>query len=164
MKRILNLKKLPWLAASLAVMAAIFLFSSHSGGESTGVSTKVTELICNVIFFNFDEMTLTERLFIIGELNPFIRKLAHFTVYLLLGIFVFQLVRTPKLIRVADILTALLICGAYAASDEIHQFFTPGRAMRLTDILIDSSGALCGIAAVILLSAAIKGFAADKQS
>ena len=35
---------------------------------------------------------------------------------------------------------------AYAASDEIHQLFVPGRACMPLDVLIDSSGALAGVA------------------
>ena len=33
----------------------------------------------------------------------------------------------------------------YAASDEFHQTFVPGRDGNIVDVLIDSSGALVGI-------------------
>jgi VanZ family protein len=33
----------------------------------------------------------------------------------------------------------------YAASDEIHQYFVPGRACRLYDVGFDAAGALIGI-------------------
>ncbi len=32
------------------------------------------------------------------------------------------------------------ICFLYALSDEIHQFFVPGRACRILDVLIDTLG------------------------
>ena len=38
------------------------------------------------------------------------------------------------------IIITVLICFLYAVSDEIHQSFVPGRACRLLDILIDTSG------------------------
>ena len=51
------------------------------------------------------------------------------------------------------ILIAWGISTAYAATDEFHQIFVPGRAGMLTDVMIDSSGALAGI-----LLAALVGF------
>jgi VanZ family protein len=40
------------------------------------------------------------------------------------------------------ILITVLICFLYAVSDEIHQSFVPGRACRLFDIFIDTSGSV----------------------
>ena len=44
-----------------------------------------------------------------------------------------------------QILYVTLIVAAYGLVDEIHQYFVPGRSCQFTDILIDSSGALCGV-------------------
>ena len=41
-------------------------------------------------------------------------------------------------------LIAFLFCVAYSISDEIHQHFIPGRACRVTDILIDTTGIAVG--------------------
>jgi VanZ family protein len=38
------------------------------------------------------------------------------------------------------ILISILICFLYALSDEIHQSFVPGRACRILDVVIDTSG------------------------
>ena len=40
---------------------------------------------------------------------------------------------------------AFLICLLYAASDEFHQTFIPGRGGQVKDVIIDSCGALVGI-------------------
>ena len=40
------------------------------------------------------------------------------------------------------ILITVVICFLYALSDEIHQYFVPGRACRILDVLIDTSGSL----------------------
>ena len=37
------------------------------------------------------------------------------------------------------------MAAAYAASDEFHQLFVEGRAGRVSDVLIDSAGALAGV-------------------
>ena len=39
----------------------------------------------------------------------------------------------------------MLIATAYAATDEVHQVFVPGRSAEFTDVLLDSLGALVGI-------------------
>lgn len=41
--------------------------------------------------------------------------------------------------------TSLLASLLYAASDEFHQSFIPGRNARITDVLIDFFGAIIGI-------------------
>jgi len=41
---------------------------------------------------------------------------------------------------------SLLIAAIYAATDEWHQSFIPGRTAALADVLIDSSGAFAGLA------------------
>jgi VanZ family protein len=44
-----------------------------------------------------------------------------------------------------DIKLTLLICVLYAISDETYQIFVPGRSAQLSDVLIDSVGAVAGI-------------------
>ena len=48
---------------------------------------------------------------------------------------------------------AFRIAALYAATDELHQYFVPGRACMFTDVCIDSFGALLGIlfATVIMI-------------
>ena len=43
------------------------------------------------------------------------------------------------------------IAALYAASDEIHQLFVPGRSGQLSDVILDSAGALAGVAAFTVL-------------
>jgi len=40
--------------------------------------------------------------------------------------------------------------GCYAALDELHQVFVPGRTCLLQDWLIDTAGAFVGIGLVVL--------------
>ena len=42
-------------------------------------------------------------------------------------------------------LAAVGFCALYAASDEWHQRFVPGRSGQLSDLLVDTGGALFGI-------------------
>ena len=54
------------------------------------------------------------------------------------------------------LLQSFAFCALYAATDEIHQLFVPGRGGQIRDVLIDSSGALIGLLFVFALYAALK--------
>ena len=47
---------------------------------------------------------------------------------------------------------SLIWCSLYAASDELHQYFVPGRAGMWQDWLLDTAGALFGIYSVVLFT------------
>ncbi|MBI1910322.1 MAG: VanZ family protein [Deltaproteobacteria bacterium] len=75
---------------------------------------------------------------------PHIDKAAHFLEYGGLGFLCVRVVRFRfREIRKVEILGALLGL-AYGATDEIHQFFVPGRESSLTDLLVDGIGAAVG--------------------
>ena len=136
----------------IAVMCIVFVFSSQNGDRSGGVSEKVTRAICRVIFFRYDEMSGDEQLFVVRQLNYFVRKLAHFSVYMLMGMLSYSAMLIADIQKITQKWAVSLgICALYAAFDEIHQYFIPGRSMRFTDVLIDCSGALIGIAIVKLI-------------
>lgn len=136
----------------IAVMCIVFVFSSQNGDMSGGVSEKVTRAICRVIFFRYDEMSGDEQLFVVRQLNYFVRKLAHFSVYMLMGMLSYSAMLIADIQKITQKWAVSLgICALYAAFDEIHQYFIPGRSMRFTDVLIDCSGALIGIAIVKLI-------------
>lgn len=69
------------------------------------------------------------------------KKGAHFTVYAVLAVlFLRALLPGRRVWAVAWTLTVL-----YAASDEWHQSFVPGRHPQPTDVLIDLAGATTGL-------------------
>jgi len=75
-----------------------------------------------------------------------VRKIAHFTLYSILGILIFNILRdSKKLTSRKQILISLLFTALYATTDELHQLFISGRSGQLRDILIDSTGGLTGI-------------------
>ena len=91
-------------------------------------------------------------------LSFIVRKLAHFTEYTLLGLFIsltakehYNKKRYHEEHFLIRIFIIPLICGVlYAASDEIHQRFVPGRSCELRDVLIDTCGVLLGVIINIL--------------
>ena len=53
----------------------------------------------------------------------------------------------PRRIDMRVAITAFLITVAYAATDEVHQMFVPGRTADVFDLLADAGGATVGTAA-----------------
>lgn len=140
--------KLFWLPA-VALMIIIFYFSSQpaevSGNLSGGIADRIVRLAAEVTGQEWKE---EELLLLAEKLDYPIRKMAHLTEYALLGIAValggvcgsgwssYSIKKQYFLVQV--------IGSFYAAGDEIHQLFVPGRAGLITDVLIDSLGVLIG--------------------
>jgi VanZ family protein len=77
---------------------------------------------------------------------PHSDKLKHFLEYALFGYLVLRaLYYSKKDTRILALRTAAIIISfVYACSDELHQYFIPGRHMELLDILSDTFGACVG--------------------
>lgn len=124
-------------------MCLIFYFSNQPSSESTSVSDGVMAKIINIVEVitnhEFNE-TQIDNIYKYG-ITP-LRKLAHFSIYFILGILMYNLVKeyNKKILVIS-----LLCCILYACSDEIHQLFIFGRSGEVRDVLIDSLGSLLGI-------------------
>lgn len=87
----------------------------------------------------------------IEKIHGVIRKTAHFVEYSLLGLLLWRLIHLDPALapcRSREFLTALAAAALYAASDEFHQRFVPGREASVRDVLLDSCGAGCGLAVI----------------
>jgi VanZ family protein len=80
----------------------------------------------------------------------FVRKCAHLTEYAVLALLLWRARRgkstpgnAPWRWSKAGVVLALV--ALYAASDEIHQAFVPSREGRVLDVLLDTTGAACGL-------------------
>lgn len=133
-----------WLL-SLAIMVFIFLNSAQTADQSNETSVSFTEKVLTLIWPSFDEKVEAEKQSILASLQFFVRKFAHFSVYCVLGVSCASALSTYRFKTKNKMISAVLICLAYAISDEVHQVFVPGRAGRVTDVLIDLAGAILGI-------------------
>jgi len=79
----------------------------------------------------------------------FMRKLAHVSEYAVLAVLLYRaFVHTAlKGRRAVSAGLVLLLCAAYAATDEFHQAFVPSRTASLRDVMID----ICGATLAVLL-------------
>jgi VanZ family protein len=74
-----------------------------------------------------------------------LRKLAHVTEYFVLTALLLRALRRSQV--TAAVAVAIVVALAYAASDEWHQSFVPGRTATPRDVAIDGIGiALAAIA------------------
>ncbi len=117
---------LPW-ALVLLWMGLIFWFSAQSGDASYAQSDKLSGML--------------------RWTTPYvdIRKVAHFFLFFVLGLLCFWGFRAAGRSPGRAALSALMVCAAYALLDECHQVFVPGRAMLLTDMLLDTAAAATGL-------------------
>lgn len=126
------MKNKPSTILMLLWMLLIFIMSSFDATESANQSNFIVNIINNI--FKIENIEL---------LSFIIRKLAHFTEYLILGFLTINMLNKNDISK--KYLLSILICIIYATSDEIHQIFVPGRACQIRDILIDSIGSITGV-------------------
>jgi VanZ family protein len=79
-----------------------------------------------------------------------LRKVGHLTEYAILALLAWRALSHrhdpyERGWRWADAGRALLLAFAYAISDEFHQKFVPSRQASVTDVLIDTTGALLAL-------------------
>ena len=75
----------------------------------------------------------------LGTWDLVLRKLAHATEFAVLGALLLRALREE--------IPALALGVAYAASDELHQHFVPGRTGAPLDVVIDAVGVAIGVTA-----------------
>jgi VanZ family protein len=126
-------------------MVLLFVVSAQNTEESSSVSGSVIEVVASVIRPSFSELNVTEKAAYVGLLQNGVRMLAHYLAYCVLGILVSLAMQTYPMHLHKRLLWSLAIGVIYAVSDEIHQYFVPGRSMQISDIVIDSFGVLSGI-------------------
>jgi len=81
-----------------------------------------------------------------GLADLILRKLAHMFEYGVLYLLIYRVFkRTSSLSKNKLLFISLFLTILYAVSDEYHQTFVPGRCGNLTDISIDSTGAVLGL-------------------
>ncbi|MCR1898330.1 VanZ family protein [Irregularibacter muris] len=138
-------------------MVMIFAFSAQPAKQSAGLSAKITQSIISIVDkvmpLDLDTFMTVQR---VEYLHHIIRKMAHFSVYLVLGLLLVHALRQSGVKGFKIFIFALILCISYAAFDEIHQLYIPGRSGQVRDVFIDSMGALTGIAGYAMASWKVK--------
>ena len=148
MKKLKMIIRVVSIAMILFITSTIFSFSSQNAEKSLSVSGKVAEKIIEIQpkYKNITEQKKTE---LVELYQHPVRKMAHFTIYTLLGVAIMAFICTYDLKNKNRIIISIVLGAVYAASDEIHQTFIEGRSGQITDVLLDTFGVFVGIMIVI---------------
>jgi VanZ family protein len=87
----------------------------------------------------------------VGELHHLFRKCCHLMEYAFFALMAWRAIRQPQKNdrrpwRWDEAGLALALLFLYAASDEFHQIFVPGRTALFSDVIVDTSGGVIGLA------------------
>ncbi len=134
------------IAITIVVMLLIFIHSAMPGDLSSAESGIFAQIIARLTGLDPQPLQLI------------VRKAAHFTEFMILGICLLVNVRDRMITEAGELgggrmyLIAWLMGTAYAVTDEVHQIFVPDRACALMDMCIDSAGVAAGAVLIVILS------------
>ena len=127
-------------------MGLIFYFSAQTAEESSEVSGSVIEVLAEKFYPEYETLTPPEKQDLISSLQSVVRSTAHYCIYGGLGFFAFlTFISYTNLKYKVRVFWMLETCLLYSVSDEFHQTFVDGRAMQLTDIIVDFAGILTAV-------------------
>jgi VanZ family protein len=146
-------------------MLVIFTFSAQPAEESTDTSMFWGRMAGELLVPGFKSWPEEKKESFAEKMDYPVRKAAHATEYAILGMLLFATLRAAHPaerlshgkfggisheIKRSRTGASFTLGALYAASDEIHQLFVPGRSGQFTDVLIDSGGVLAGILLALL--------------
>lgn len=139
-----------FLILTIIWMIIIFAFSARPADESEEDSLRVGMMIGEVFVPGFEEWEETKQTEFAERIDHPVRKTAHASEYALLALLVSGVCISKKqekrmYPRYKEVFIPWAIAAAYAAADEFHQLFVPGRSGQMSDVLLDSAGALAGV-------------------
>jgi VanZ family protein len=140
----MTIRKLSWLPAAI-IMIIIFLFSAKPAVSSAESSRTIANAVLNIAENFMDPAQWQEdRDNVLDTVDHIVRKTAHFMEYAILASAIELHYWITKRKGIRFILLSILFSFLYAATDEFHQLFVPGRSGECKDVMIDTVGAATG--------------------
>lgn len=133
----------------IAVLSMSWFLASQSGVISYGESGLITQHIQNWVGSHFS-INRADPLWH-GELHILLRKFAHFLEYMVIGTLVCTLLNLLFRKMWLAAAATVVLCPILGIIDEYRQKFISGRTSKLSDVTIDSCGAILGVILVTLL-------------
>jgi len=135
-----------WLKVWWPAIAWAIVISTFSTGVFTAENT--SRIIIPILKWLLPHAT-PARLF---HIHHVIRKCGHFTEYFILSLLILRgFLAGRKEFALRWALIVILMVAGYAALDEFHQMFVPGRTAAVADVLLDTTGGAAAQAIVALL-------------
>ncbi len=140
-----NILRIIFLILIIINSLIIFGFSSQNGEESSSLSKTVINKIADILNIKENRTAFLD----LGE--KIIRKLAHFSIYTLLGIWSISFLHTFNIKIKYQVIISSIWGILYAITDEFHQMFSIGRNASIDDVIIDTLGVIFGLFFVLLI-------------
>ena len=136
----MKLKKIIYTILLLILMMIIFMFSNQNAKTSQDTSDKVASDIVNTVeIVTKKDIPSTKKH---DNTRFIVRKTAHFTLYLVLGILAYFTFKSYGISK--PVTYSIIFCLLYACCDEVHQMFSDGRTAKVFDVFIDTCGSIAG--------------------
>ena len=136
----------------VVLMCIIFAFSAKTAVESDESSLQITDVIVNTYENLFHKIIdISDKETLILQVNHIVRKLSHGLEYGVLAVLVSFHLWACSIKRRKLFLGAILISCIYAMTDEFHQLFVVGRSCQITDVMIDTTGAVIGATCFVII-------------
>ncbi len=157
-----NILRIIFLLLLVTTFATIFHFSSQIGETSDEVSRGVLRKLIDTFPYT-KGLSEETKLKLVEHGNPIIRKLAHFSIYALVGVWIMSFMSTFQTRLYKKWILSMLVGVSYAGLDEYHQGFVAGRGPSIIDVGIDSLGVLTGIFIVLIIISVYRALKSDKK-
>lgn len=149
---------------ALVWMCVIFAFSAQTDEESSVVSEGLSyQMVDSAGFFLHLHLGEEQLEKIALSIENAVRKGAHMTEYAILAILIFLWIGRWEMTVLRRSGLSITAAALYACSDEFHQLFVAGRAGCVRDVLIDSAGAVLGLALFLCFGRVIKARLSGKE-
>lgn len=135
----------------LCTFFIIFNFSAQDGEESGSLSNKITTEFINRFPYTKD-LSAETKTKMIEHAEPIVRKLAHLSIYTVVGMCIMTFMCTFPIKLRTKLGTSLIVGLIYAVSDEWHQSFVPGRGPSIRDVCIDTTDVFLGIIIILIIA------------
>ncbi|MBQ7119149.1 MAG: VanZ family protein [Oscillospiraceae bacterium] len=129
--------------ATLYWMLFIYGFSAESGSVSGGKSMKLAAFFERIFKNTIGRGLSYNTGDVVFTISHIMRKCAHMAGFFILAVLVFLLIESIAEKR--KLLSPIAFSVLFAASDEFHQMFVPGRGPSINDVGIDSCGVVLGV-------------------
>lgn len=162
----MNIRQKIFLILTILWMVMIFSFSARPAEISSEDSRSVGLMIGDILIPGFEGWSAEEQNAFAEKVDHPVRKTAHAAEYAALGLLTAGVyiaggaaepgkVNDKNKVNVRNsrqktsisggILIPWMITAAYACTDEMHQLFVPGRSGQVSDVILDSAGAMAGL-------------------
>lgn len=147
----MNKRRKIFLIMTICWLILIFGFSSRDADTSGQDSGRIGRMVGECFVPGFKEWSAAKQEHFVEAVDFPIRKTAHATEYAILGMLMFGTIYEEKKSKVHNYVLPWIFGTCYAASDEFHQLFVPGRSGQIRDVIIDSSGVLAGLLVIYIV-------------